>query len=559
MNGQVMNKTGLRYIAYVRKSEERNERQELSLQSQTNKIREMFPELNIIKWMSAESQSAFKPGRPIFNRMLDMIEAGEADAIVAWHPNRLARNEYDSARVTWNLRGPLKDLKFCSYNFDNSAEGIMMLQFVMNQSQYESSKQGRDVSRGMEQKMQNGERPGPVPIGYIKKPLLDTYGNFIKHGKDNKIVTYTGEDPELFSMVHKMWRMLLDGTHNVNQIWKIASTEWGMVAPKNRRSTGMPIQKSTVYRILTNPFYAGYSLYKGEMYKGNHRAMITLDEFDYAQTMLSKKGRPRPGAIQHAYTGLIRCGKCGCSVVAKQTNKFLKSKGQYTTYVHYYCTRTSLKRPCDQCKYTRIEDMEAQIDAELAKYTILPEFRDLALKVLRRNNSLEIKDRKVILEQQQKKRVQLQEQLDALIDMRTRNLLDDAEYTQKRNDFKLQILKADEALRDVDGRAAKWLELTEEVFDFATYARVRFHTGNPQVKRDILRTLGQKITLIDRHLIIEPNEWLQPLADEYPPLLEQYLKVRTNKKAYSSDKEQAFSQIFETWRARRDLNSRHPA
>ncbi|MGH9857309.1 MAG: recombinase family protein, partial [Acidobacteriota bacterium] len=88
-------------------------------------------------------------------------------AIVAWHPNRLSRNEKDSAEVTYRLRGPLKDLKFCSYNFDNSAEGIMMLQMVMNQSQYESSKQGRDVSRGMKQKASTGERPGVVPTGYM--------------------------------------------------------------------------------------------------------------------------------------------------------------------------------------------------------------------------------------------------------------------------------------------------------------------------------------------------------------------------------------------------------
>jgi DNA invertase Pin-like site-specific DNA recombinase len=44
--------------------------------------------LNIVKWMPPESKSAFTTGRPVFNEMMRMIEKGEADGIVAWHPNQ---------------------------------------------------------------------------------------------------------------------------------------------------------------------------------------------------------------------------------------------------------------------------------------------------------------------------------------------------------------------------------------------------------------------------------------------------------------------------------------
>lgn len=198
----------LRYLAYVRKSEERKERQELSHRAQERKIKEQFPDINIIEWLDPESKSAFKPGRPIFDLMMEEIEAGEADGIVAYHPNRLARNEIDSARTTYMLRGALKDLKFCNYNFDNSAEGIMMLQMIMNQGQYESSKQSRDVKRSMEEKAKGGERPEQVPQGYIKLPELDGKGSMIKK-KGNKIATYTAKDSERWEIVCKMWKMFL--------------------------------------------------------------------------------------------------------------------------------------------------------------------------------------------------------------------------------------------------------------------------------------------------------------------------------------------------------------
>src|ERR1039458_1523577 len=105
-----------KYIAYLRKSEERKERQVLSIESQKAEIKKRFPDLNIIDFVQ-ETRSAFKPyNRPAFDNMLKRIYAGEADGIVSWYPNRLSRNEIEAANITYGLRsGTIKDLKFCTY------------------------------------------------------------------------------------------------------------------------------------------------------------------------------------------------------------------------------------------------------------------------------------------------------------------------------------------------------------------------------------------------------------------------------------------------------------
>jgi len=56
------------------------------------------------------------PGRPVFNRMIEQIEQGEATGILAWHPDRLARNSVDGGRIIYLLdTGKLSSLKFPTF------------------------------------------------------------------------------------------------------------------------------------------------------------------------------------------------------------------------------------------------------------------------------------------------------------------------------------------------------------------------------------------------------------------------------------------------------------
>ena len=86
----------MKYFIYCRKSSEEEERQALSIESQLQELREYAEQkgLMVVKEF-IESRSAKKPGRPIFNQMLEAIERCEADGILAWQPDRLSRNSVD--------------------------------------------------------------------------------------------------------------------------------------------------------------------------------------------------------------------------------------------------------------------------------------------------------------------------------------------------------------------------------------------------------------------------------------------------------------------------------
>src|SRR3989344_1253827 len=162
----------IKYFAYVRKSSEGEERQALSIPAQKDQLMERFRGLDIE--FVEDKASAFKPfNRPAFADMLVRIIKGERTGLVAWHPDRLSRNEKDAGEITYMIRtGVIEDLKLATYHFENTPEGIWMLQMALSQSQYESAKKGRDVKRGLLKKAEMGICPTPAPLGYLN----DKYG-----------------------------------------------------------------------------------------------------------------------------------------------------------------------------------------------------------------------------------------------------------------------------------------------------------------------------------------------------------------------------------------------
>ena len=59
-------------------------------------------------------------------------------------------------------------------------------------------------------------------------------------------------------------------------------------------------------------------------------------------------------------------------------------------------------------------------------------------------------------------------------------------------------VRLQELLNDTDNRVNKWLEIAEQVFDFAQDARRKFESGTLEEKRQILICLGSNFILKDK-------------------------------------------------------------
>lgn len=121
--------------------------------------------------------------------------------------------------------------------------------------------------------------------------------------------------------------------------------------------------------------------------QGSHEAMVTWDEFEKAQKIISHtsgspniKNTERPSILSFPYTGTIQCECCGCMITAVKKYKTLRTTGEIRDYTYYHCThkKDNSDFRCDQRKVISSAMIEEQIETALASIELVPEFFDWA-------------------------------------------------------------------------------------------------------------------------------------------------------------------------------------
>lgn len=465
----------MKYFIYCRKSSEAEDRQVLSIESRITELRQKFgalPDVDIVD-VYQEAFSAKAPGRPLFDEMLKRIERGEADGIIAWHPDRLARNSMDGGRIIYLLDGgSLKDLRFSTFTFENNSQGKFMLSIIFGYSKYYVDNLSENVKRGNRTKIARGWRPNRAPIGY-------------RNCKDSKTII---PDPEHFPFIRKMFDLMLLGIHSAHSIRRIANEQWGYRTPKMKKIGGSPLAHSTIYQILTNPFYAGHILWRGELYPGKHEPMVTQAEFERVQELLGRRHQAKPVRHRFAYTGVLRCGSCGLAVTAEH------KKNRYgTRYVYYHCTRVHRTPHCTEPSI-ELRELEQQIRAFLESFCMADILHDEAIQALMERQQTRKDDRALIAKQLQASVDDIERQLSALTDIRIRSQISEEEFVTKRRTLHNKATELKRSLADTE-KNTDTFEPQKLLLTFSNRATSWFDAGDEDVRRVILQTACSNPTL----------------------------------------------------------------
>ena len=491
-------KTKLRYFLYARRSVEKKDREErvASIESQLREVREMASR-NGLKIVGTfyETKSAKRLFiREEFNKMMADINSGKADGILVWKMDRLARNFTDGGSIVQLLQdGVIQEIRSMDRIWTRETNVLeIAVDFGMS-TQY-SIDLAKHVKRGLRDRVAQGQRPCTAPLGYLNS-------KYREKGMEEILV-----DEERFLKVRKLFDLMLTGQYSVPQLVEVAGRDLKLLTRNTEKRVGKPMGKTNLYAIFTNSFYYGefeYPRGSGNWFVGNHKAMITKDEFDKIQFLLGRKGLPRPKNHLFAYTGLMRCAGCGARITCEEKWKHQRN-GNVHHYVYYRCTGS--KTPDCTEKSVEVKTLEEQIDDFLSKIEIPPEFNEWAVEELKRLHEHEKGDRNTLLATHRRKYHECVNKLDKFADMLLAERISPEVYQSKEKELLRQKAGLKRLLDGDDKRIDEWLERLKHTLSFAQRAREEFANGDITKRRQILTMLGTEHILKDRNIIIQPEK-----------------------------------------------------
>src|SRR3989304_2588539 len=394
----------MKYIAYCRKSTDEKDKQVLSIDAQIAELKKFASGQNLeILDFVAEARTAKVPGRPLFGGVLKRIEKGEAQGIISWHPDRLARNSIDGGRIIYFLdTGNLIDLKFPSFWFENSPQGKFVLNIAFGQSKYYVDNLSENVKRGQRTLLRKGVLPARARKGYFY----------------NEKECFHEVDPIKSKVIKKAFEKYAGGS---------SQTEMAKFLFFNgiTKRKGGVLSLTTVERILRDKFYIGLFYFNSEIYQGTHKTFISKALFDKVQKQLEKSTRETFKRRNFPFQRLMKCGECGATITPEYHKKFYKRTNRLAEYYMYRCTKKL--GPCSQ-RYLSQSEVENQLRKLVLDVAIPVAWSPKWLKLLDEYEIIEKQNQEANIQRLEEEEKVIEQKLNLLLDSFLEGVIDQDSY-----------------------------------------------------------------------------------------------------------------------------------
>lgn len=478
-------KTG--FVMYCRKSSEGEDRQAASIDDQRSVLTRLAEERQLpILRIFTESMSAKAPGRPVFSEMLSYIKQNNIRGIIVWKLDRLFRNPADEGIVRWMLQNrdiqeiatPAKIYLEADSDFVVAIEGATAQRFITDLR--------ANTQRGIQHKLDLGIAPILAPPGY-------------RNATDKPQGLRDIEpDPKSFPIMRRVFELLLRNPNTIQDVYKKA-LDLGLSNMK-----GKPISRTRFYYTVQNPvFYTGKFEYRGTVYQGRHKRMLSDTEFDLLQQMFTPHEKPRVEDTTRPYNGMIKC-ICGHWMSGERHVKHYKN-GTDQTFTYYRCAHHSGDT---KPSYISMEKLDQQILDYLSKVALKRQYVDLFIEWLGEKNKEQKTLRDAMLSTLQRQMVENRNKSHNLTDLyissenNDKTLLDDKEYKKRKAALAIERQQITDKIASLDTLMDTQHELISKSFSFATSAIEKFTKGTVDEKRAILRAFGSNLVVNGKELVI---------------------------------------------------------
>ncbi|MCD4693814.1 recombinase family protein [bacterium] len=519
----------IKYVLYARKSSEAEDQQVASIDSQVQELEKLANEhsIKIVKRFT-EAKSAKAPGRSEFAKMVEMIESGEANGIICWKLDRLARNPMDGGKICWLLQlGTIQNIKTFSRDY-YPTDNVMMISVEFGMANQFIRDLSDNVKRGIRKKLAMGWCPGVAKPGYLNDKYADQ--------GEKKIIN----DPKGFHLIQKMFRCIASGEYTPAEALSKLNNEWGYRSPKRKRSGGKPMSRTTFYNIIADSFYYGefeFPKGSGNWHKGKHQVMISREEYELIQYKMGNRlkrgmGRPHYGkSSSKAFYGIFRCHDCNSAITPDEKIQTICSKCKtkfsskhktacpkchteinkmknptHLNYVYYGCADRK-KKNCNQISIES-KKLDEQIIKTLKGLKISESLKNWYIENINEANDIETIDRNHIKNNLEAQCKNCEKKLDNLLKLKISPqntdglILNDDVFSKQQKKIREELNNFKNQIEKQDKRAEEWMDLSVKTFNFACYAKYHFENGTYEDKKAILQGLGSNLLLKDGKLLI---------------------------------------------------------
>ncbi len=321
--------------------------------------------------------------RPALKRLLADIEAGKVDCVVVYKVDRLSRSLMDFARIMQVFES--RNVSFVSvtqqFNTTHSM-GRLTLNILLSFAQFERE----IISERTRDKIAAARRKGKWSGG---KPLLGY--DIVSAPAGSKLVVTEDEAHR----VRQIFELYLQHEALIPTVRELAERGW-----TNKRWTtkagqergGRPFDKTTLYHLLANRTYTGVVQYQGQVYPGEHEAIVAPALFERVRAVLGRNGHTAGAAVRNRYgallKGLLRCACCKCAMVHTYT---VKDGGK--RYRYYVCLAAQ-KRGWDTCpsKSVPAGEMEQYVVEQIKRVGSDPAVLEGTLRKVRQQQDKALAD-----------------------------------------------------------------------------------------------------------------------------------------------------------------------
>jgi site-specific DNA recombinase len=299
--------------------------------------------------------------RPQIKKLIRDARAKRFDFVLVYKLDRISRRLSDLLTLRDEFEKAGVGIRSATEPFDttNSA-GKLLFNMLGSFAQFEREMIIDRTKMGLRRRMKEGKWNNLPPFGYRLKP-------------DGILQIRPEERP----FVKKVFDLFVRDNLGVKMIARQLRAEDHVTRRKGTWA------RTSVWHMLKNPIYAGLYRIDGKLVPAPHEGIITRQEFDEIQELLSEKAKapPRTHLSPNVLMGLIKCGLCGSVMTTG------KGKGHH----YYVCTRRVSGRGCTMA-WIPARPVEESVLREIKAVAGMPDLIDSCIDQLKVQNEAEVQD-----------------------------------------------------------------------------------------------------------------------------------------------------------------------